>query len=292
MTTATSLERVTTRSVVFVDDQGNVRPPTRWQLTRWQLLSRGAWWAPSVGLGAMVLFGMGAWPLLLAGSVAGVVMNLRAYHWMDLWNARRFQFEGQLDHAERAARALLASSLAGRAHKIAAHVVLAQLAARRGQHQAVLDQLAAARRLHRGRLRVHWEFVELLEITALTNLDRLGEARTRLEPKLTRVPDGDFLRLSQWTTELYLYLCEGKHPLAHADLAPRATMALSVPAGGALIALCAWAHLQLSDLTRAHELVHEALNRSGELYLDTRMPRLHQWLQANAHLATPERGRI
>jgi hypothetical protein len=282
----TRFEDASPRSILYLDEQGNVAGVSRAQRIRGQLLRTGVIWAPLAGVASLIALGSAAWPLLLAGSIAGGWMRLRTLHWNDVGWAYLRQKQGELAEAAHRAQKLVASPLVGRRQRIAAQVILASVALERGEHEVALENLGAARRLRRGPLTPNARTCDLAEASALATLGRLAEARALLGPLLAEEPAGDYLRYSQWSAELHVAFCEGAHALSHAEL-ERRVPALNAPVARTHgPAVLAWAFAQLGDLDRARALLLEAFNRSDEGF-ERRAPKLWRWMEQHAHWATP-----
>src|SRR5262249_13212184 len=153
---------------------------------------------------------------------------------------------------------------------------------------ALTHQRAAIALYSRGRRSPFAQVVEYGEIISLVNLERLREAREIFDRRHKVVPDGDYLRVHHWVTELYLDMAEGTCTVDDDDLHPRVRFRLGLSSGAALLALLAWAEHARGDLDLAWHLLREACDRRGEVPLERTMPRLHAWIEANEAAAATE----
>jgi hypothetical protein len=281
---ARTLEEALPGSMVFVNGRGDVISPANARMR--QLLG----YSSSAAVGAFLvgfctsLFG---WEGAAASS---------AYLAYGLWNLR----EGR--RAARAwrliagnptqAEAILSPLSRGRWRpswvRAGAHAALAHLAVLRGDDESALTHYRAAlaayaRGANGGRAQART--ARHGEIFALVNLGRVGEARATLNA-LGPLPAGNYLRFQRWSCELYVCFAEGQHAIDADELHQRSRAALRLSSGGALIALCAWAHAHLGDHDQAAHLLAEARERADSAQIARRTPKLDAWMTSYADVGS------
>ncbi len=297
---ASSLESARPGTLVYIDRQGQVRSPRRYRLL--EAISYGA----VSGLVASTTAIYGALlglPGILFGIGLGAWFGLAVRRRVLLGRASVLITHERFDEAEALLLKLRTSFRAPVAARALAEQNLGAIAARRGDFLATARserQRAALKLYARGGL---WglgkakgprsamaSLAGLSEILTLVNLDRVGEAEARLEALRPGVPDGNYLQLQLWTTELYVAFAKGSHTLDDDALHLRARTALTVTAASALLALLAWAHEKAGDSDQALHLLSESFDRRSGQLIDRLLPRLHVWMEAEGQkhgLAAP-----
>jgi tetratricopeptide (TPR) repeat protein len=280
MTLARSHEEASPRTFVHVDGSGQVRSPARYRTL--QALSFTA--AGMVVGGVTVIYAalLGPAGLAIGGGLA-VYLGWSFRRVNRLQKATALIVHDRLDEAEQILESILRSFRCPRSVRALCEQNLGSIAARRGQYEEALTHQRAAMALYaRSRRRSPMrQVVEYAEVITLVNLDRVGEARQRLDQKHGKVPDGDYLRMQHWAAELYVCLGEGEHPLDADALHERARAALKVTGAAALLGLCAWAHERSGDRDQAWHLLREAYDRKEGLRLERALPRLYEWMEAH-----------
>lgn len=302
MVLARSLDEASSGALVYVDRQGHVRSPTRYRV--FQGMSY-------VGLGAIaalpVFYGLlfGA-----VGAVAGMSFvafsALRIRPSLAVQRAVRLSAHGMYEEAEALLDRVLTSRLAPRATRAAAYQGMAVCRGMSGDYESALRHVRHAReRFPAVQSSLRFRMGSYLEIHLLVNLDRVAEARQRLDA-VGPAPEGEYLRVAHWTAEMYVWLAEDAHarPAAAGAAAPelsspassassavsalsddemheRARKALSMTAGSALLGLCAWVHTRRGDDDQAEHLLREAFDRMADERIERMMPRLHAWMVAH-----------
>jgi tetratricopeptide (TPR) repeat protein len=284
MQLAESLESADSRTFVYVDDSGRVRPAWRYraiQLASWSLLFL---LSAAVGLVLALLGGWVGFGLALV--LVAVVVHLAL---LSSWLSRGIVLlaHEELDLAE----ALLARADRFAGFQLGIRALALQnrsaLAQRRGNHAlafelgeralALRDKLPAmlGRGLH------HW-LLRYAQVILLCNLGRTDEARHRLE-RTADPPDGEYIRLRRWTAELYLALVSERLELDRAELETRTARAAEIRSSPELIALVAWAWHSLGDGERALSLARTANELEESSPFSESLPALGHWLNALLH---------
>jgi hypothetical protein len=274
---ARSLETATPRSLVYIDATGEVRSPARFRT-----LNAIAWGSSAVisAAAAGVYVALLGAPGLLVGAGLGLFYGLVFHRARLLRQGMAHVSFDRLDEGEALLKRVTTSRISNKNVRAMAWHGLARVAAQRGDHEAALAHLRTALGLHaRFRRRPALaRLTEYAEIVTLVNLDRVAEARQRLDGKRP-VPTGNYLKLQHWVAELYVCFAEGAHRLDGDALHERARAALGISNAAALLALCAWAHEQAGDRDQAEHLLAEAFDRREGLHLDRALPRLHAWME-------------
>lgn len=281
MQLARSLEEAGPRSFVFIDNHGRVRSPLRYRVMHaisYALLS-------SILVGGSVLYTYLLGPQgLLFGLVFGGLIGRNLWLTRQINQAALLSSHDRLDEAEGTLLRLLRRRWVGRRLRALIHHNLGAVSTRRGDHAEALRQLrqAVAHYQISWRRSPHLRSCQYGEVIALCNLGRLAEAKQKLQA-LPAAPEGDYLLLKQWTTELYVRFACTETPPGSAELWTRAERALRITASSALLALCAWAYTQEAarDLDLAWHLLREALDRLDGEPLQQIMPPLWRWMQDN-----------
>lgn len=281
MQLAESLESADSRTFVYVDDAGRVRPAWRYraiQLVSWSVLFL---LASAVGL---VLSLLGGWVGLgLSLVLVAVVVHLAL---VSSWLSRGIVL---LAHEELdAAETLLARAERCAGFQLGVRALALQnrsaLAQRRGDHTLAFElgerALAVRDRLPGmlGRGLHHW-LLRYAQVILLCNLGRADEARQRLE-RMQEPPDGEYIRLRRWTAELYLALVCERLELDRAELEVRTARACAIRSSPELIGLVAWAWDALGDRERALSLGRTAHSLEESSPFSDSLPALGRWLNA------------
>ena len=282
---ARTLEDAPPRAFVHVDNQGRVRSPARFRAL--QAVSYGA--AGMLAIGAPLAYGT------LLGVPAlgiGLAACMTTFYAWQFRRARRIELAARLlahdrlDEAEAECQAVLGSWGCPRALRALAERTLALVLVRRGHLEEALGHQRTAMTLY-ARMRsrsLYARCVRYDEVATLVGIGRVGEARQRLE-QLGAVPEGEYLRLHHWTGDLYVSFGEGEHRLTPEELHERTHVALGINRATVLLALLSWAHLQRGDEDMAWHLLREAFDRWDQFPIDKAMPKLWDWMTANAKTA-------
>lgn len=281
MQLARSLEEAGPRSFVFIDNHGRVRSPLRYRVMHaisYALLS-------SILIGGSVLYTYLLGPQgLLFGLVFGGLIGRNLWLTQKINQAALLSSHDRLDEAEGTLLRLLRRRWVGRRLRALIHHNLGAVSTRRGDHAEALRQLRLAVSHYQisWRRSPHLRSCQYGEVIALCNLGQLAEAKQKLQA-LPPAPEGDYLLLKQWTTELYVRFACTEAPPGSAELWTRAERALRITASSALLALCAWAYTQEAarDVDLAWHLLREAIDRLDGEPLQQIMPPLWRWMQDN-----------
>jgi hypothetical protein len=281
MDLAPSLEKASSRSFVHIDGHGQVRSPARYRALN--ALSYGA----AATLVTLVTVAYGALlglPGVLLGLGLGGWIGWHVRRRMRIQDAVRHMVHDQLDEAETILKEILSSFRLPRRDRALAEQNLAGVYSRRGDYEEALRHQRIAMQLYAkasllGSRRPLVRVVEYAEVMTLVNLNRVGEARHRLER--LQMPQGDYLRVLHWAAEMYVGLCDNDHRLTIDELHERSRVALTMTGGAALLGLCAWANLFSRQEDEAWHLLREAYDRQTGMKLDKTMPHLWKWMEAH-----------
>jgi tetratricopeptide (TPR) repeat protein len=279
MQLARSLDEAGPRTFVYVDSKGRVRSPTLYKTV--QAVGYSALFA--IVLGGTALYTSMFGP---AGALVGVIFALVAVRSMMLTRqinqAALLSSHDHLDDAEFVLRRLVRKRFLARRLRALAHHNLGAVATRRGDHAEALSELRKAVVLYQASWRKspHLRSCQYGEVIALCNLGRVDEANQRLL-SLPREPQGDYLLVKHWTTQLYVDFCRKETRLPETDLWERAQRALRITASSALLTLCSWAYQQAGDRDMAWHLLRESYDRLDGVPLSRTMPPLWRWMEAN-----------
>ncbi len=277
MQLARSLEEAGPRTFVYVDSKGRVRSPALYKTMQ------------AVGYTALVAIVLGGTALYTsmfgpAGALVGVMFAFLAMRSMMLTRqinqAALLSSHDHLDDAEFVLRRLLRRRFIARRLRALAHHNLGAVATRRGDHAEALGELRKAVVLYQASWRKspHLRSCQYGEVIALCNLSRVDEANQRLISMRTG-PQGDYLMVKHWTTQLYVSFCRGEHTHDENDLWERAQRALRITASSALLALCSWAYKRVGDNDMSGHLLREAYDRLEGVPLSRTMPPLWRWME-------------
>lgn len=284
---ARTLEEAQPRTFVHIDSHGQVRSPARYRAI--EVATYGA----MGGLTLMITAVYGA-----ALGLPGIAVGGAVAMWFG-WLLRRGRLlqratvliaHDRLDEAEEILARVAKSWPRPKSARALIEQNLAAISARRSDFESALGHQRAAMELYarsgrRGRTAMA-RLVEYAEITTLVNLGRTGEARHRLDERLKKPAQGNYLLLQAWVAELYVCLAEGEHRLDADQLHERARTGLTITGAAALLGLCAWAHYVSGDQDQAGHLLGEALDRRDGQLIERLLPKLHQWMEAHASEAT------
>lgn len=283
---ARSLSEATPRTLVSLDSRGQVRSPVRRAIER------------SAAYGALGL--MASMTLVSAslGDPLGMTIGLTATamwahgvvvaRWLE--RASALMIHGHLEQAESLLRRCLQPPWGSHSVRAHAHLRLAGVHTRRGDHASALaDSQAAIALFEEERPRQH-QFLQVAryqEIRALVSAGRLADARLKQE-EMGTAPTGDYLRMQHFVSELYVALADGRMPFSDQPLWERAHMALQLSAASPLLALCAWGYFKLGELDMAWHLLQTAYDRIDGEPLDKMMPPLWRWMESKRKEAQGE----
>ena len=283
---ARSLSEATPRTLVSLDSRGQVRSPVR------RAVERGA------AYGALGL--MASMTLVSAslGDPLGMTIGLTATamwahgvvvaRWLE--RASSLMIHGHLDQSETLLRRCLQPPWGSHSVRAHAHLRLAGVATRRGDHHSALADSQAAIALFEEERPRQVQFLQVAryqEIRSLVSAGRLADARVKLE-EMGAVPGGDYLRMQHHVSELYVALADGRMPFADQPLWERTHMALQLSAAAPLLALCAWGYFKLGEIDMAWHLLQTAYDRVDGEPLDKMMPLLWRWMEGKRKEAQGE----
>jgi hypothetical protein len=270
------LEDAGPTSLVYVDERGQVQTAARAEAITVRRLA-----VTGVLLGCLGYLGWmidGVAGLGVAGAITVLALLHVANHFR-LREAAVLVVAGRLDEAEALLGRLRRAWGMPAVYRASAESYLARIAARRGRHaEALAFADSALRRMRTDRTtRGQRRILEYGRVVTLVNLDRVGDARAAFEA-LPRSLEGDYLRAQRTATELYVCLAEGEHTLPPSFLEEQAQIALTLTAGGSLLALLAWAEDHAGRTGVADRLLAAAGARPRADIARAAMPRLAAWV--------------
>ncbi|RZO55708.1 MAG: hypothetical protein EVA89_25525 [Sandaracinaceae bacterium] len=283
---ADSLEAARPEDLVHIDREGRVRSPARYRAIT------GVYWVTLLGLTGIegylgyLLFGA---PGLSLGIVIGGALAWVGSRHVLLRRSSTAALSGEVDVAEAMAERVAKGWLVPRSLRAIAYGRLAFCASLRGDPDAMLRHTRESLRLWGKSGNVVARITRYGEVFALTRMGTLDTATDKLE-MLGPEPTGDYLRLTHWTTELFLAFRKGAHELDEDVLHERAKHALGITSASPLLALLAWAFEQNGDADMAELLMDEARDRHPGDLLSKRMPELQRWMDGAE--AEPVRARV
>jgi hypothetical protein len=286
---AKDLAGASPRSFVHIDRSGAVRSPARYRAI--EAASYAFLAATTVGV--TITYGMAfGLPGVAIGAAMGLLFGRAIRRGRRIQQAARLLVHDRVEEAEVILQDILKSRFLPRRLRALAEQNLAACHTRRGRFEEALVHQRTAIGLHgrRGRKSPFARIVEYNELATLVNLGRVAEARALLAQRHPHVPDGDFLRIHHWLSELFICFAEGKHHLDADELHDRARVALQITSAAGLLALLAWAHHTSGDADQAWHLLREAIDRRDGTPLERAMPSLHAWMEqhrAEAEAAAP-----
>lgn len=288
MKLARSLNEAGPRTFVYVDSKGRVRSPVRYKAI--QALGYSALATIVVGSAAVYasLFGpMG----VLVGVVFAMVAGRSLMITSQINRAALLSSHDRLDEAELILRRLLKRRVLARRLRALVHHNLGAVATRRGDHREALAELRLAVGMYQAAWRrsPHLRSCQYGEVIALCNLGQADEAHGRLLA-LREEPEGDYLQVKHWTTDLYVSFCRGEDRLEEGALWDRAQRALRITSSAALLGLCAWGYQRKGDTDMAWHLLREAYDRLEGVPLRRTMPPLWRWMESNREAAGAQLG--
>lgn len=266
----------TSRVLVAIDRDGAVVSPLR------RYAGRAAAYGALSLLGTIGAASLASGdPLVLALSLVGTAAwghGILVTRWLE--RASALTLRGELDEAELLLRRCLRPPWGSESVRAHAHLRLASVATRRGQHAEAQREAQQAVELFLSEYPPQPQFVQLgryQEIRALVSLGRQPDARYLLE-ELGPIPSGEFLRVQHYLTELYVAHGDGRAALLGGPLWERAQAALRTPSSSPLLALCAWGFSKLGETEVCRRLLHVAYERADEPIAET-MPLLWRWME-------------
>lgn len=270
------------RTLVALDRNGGVISPIR------RYIGRAAAYG---ALGLLATIGVCSLasgdPLVMALSLVGTAAwghGILVTRWLE--RASALMLRGHLERAEALLLRCLRPPWGSEGVRAHAHLRLASIATRRGDHFVALNEAQKSAALFSAEYPPQPQFVQLAryqEIRALVSANRLPDARYLLE-ELGEPPTGEYLRLQHYLTELYVARGDGRMPFLDEQLWVRAELALRTPGSAALLGLCSWGYHKLDELEIARHFMHLAIER-GDEPLELTMPLLWRWLeQQRPHL--------
>jgi len=283
MQLARSLEEAGPRTFVYIDNQGRVRSPVQYRVM--QAMSYAL--LASILVGGTALYSHLLGPQgLIFGLVFGLAIGRNLFYTRQINRAALLSSHDRLDEAELILRKLLKRRLLGRRLRALCHHNLGAVATRRGDHGQALAELRKAIALYQASWpkSPHLRSCQYGEIIALCNLGQAGEAQQRWQ-SLPQQPEGDYLLIKSWTTELYVAFTAEHPPPADGELWERARRALRITSSSALLGLCAWAFSCAKDQDLAWHLLREAYDRLDGEPLSLIMPPLWRWMEQSRPLA-------
>lgn len=282
---AESLAQAHRGELVHLDEEGQVRSPTRYRVLR---ALRKASGIGLVTLGGVIYTGLfgSVWGTVAMVCFAAVVATGWA-HRRELESAQALIGAGRIDAAEELCKRLLHAALVPTSVRATAHHDLALCAMRRGDFEAALTELRRALRFH-GPLSGRDPLAEAAarqEVLLLVNLGLLDEAQAKLRNLAT--PRGDYLRLLDDMAVLAVHFATGVPVWDDAVLWECSRRALSLHVSAPLLALCAWSWSARGDEVMADHLCAEALGRAVP-HDETSFPSLWRWVRE--HQSAPSRS--
>ena len=226
-------------------------------------------------------------PLVMALSLVGTAAwghGILVTRWLE--QASALMLTGELDRAEALLRRCLRPPWGSEGVRAHAHLRLAGIATRRGEHAQAVRESQRAVALFTTEYPPQPQFVQLSryqEIRALVSDSRLPDARYLFE-ELGEPPSGDYLRAQHYLTELYVALAEDRMPFLEAPLWDRTQVALGSPQAVPLLGLCCWGFHKLGDEEMARHLLALVLERDDEP-LERTLPLLWRFIDGQRKAA-------
>lgn len=283
---ARSLGEATPRTLVSLDSRGQVRSPAR------RVAERAAAYGALGLMASMTLVSASLGdPLGMTIGLTATAMwahGVMVARWLE--KASALMIHGHLDQAEGLLRRCLQPPWGSHSVRAHAHLRLAGVACRRGDHNQALLEVQQSIGLFEEERPRQAQFLQVAryqEVRALVSVGRLADARVKLE-EIGAVPMGDYLRMQHHVTELYVALADGRMPFADGPLWERAHMALQLSAAAPLLALCAWGYFKLGEMDMAWHLLQTAYDRLDNEPIDRMMPVLWRWMERKRREAQGE----
>lgn len=277
MQVARSLTEATPRMLVSLDARGQVRSPVR------RLLERAAAYGALGVMGSMTLVSASLGdPLGMTIGLTATAMwahGVLVARWLE--RASALMIHGRLDDAEALLQRCLRPPWGSHSVRAHAHLRLCGVATRRGDHERALREAQRAIALFEEEHPRQVQFLQVAryqEVRAMVSTGRLADARYKME-ELGDPPDGDYLRMQHFTSELYVALADGRMPFSDVPLWERAQMALRINAAAPLLALTAWGYDKLAEPDMAWHLLRTAYDRLDSEPLSRMMPLLWDWME-------------
>ncbi len=283
---ARSLLEATPRTLVSLDSRGQVRSPLRRMAER-----VAAYGALGVMASMTVVSASLGDPLGMTIGLTATAMwahGVMVARWLE--RASALMIHGQLDRAELLLRRCLQPPWGSHSVRAHAHLRLSGVMTRRGDHVQALFEAQQAVLLFEEEHPRQMQFLQVAryqEIRSLVSAGRLADARVKLDA-VGGVPDGDYLRMQHFVTELYVALADGRMPFSDHPLWERTHMALQLSAAAPLLGLCAWGYFKLGELDMAWHLLQTAYDRLEDEPLDRMMPLLWRWMELKRREAQGE----
>ncbi|MCB9592713.1 MAG: hypothetical protein H6719_08265 [Sandaracinaceae bacterium] len=263
------------RDLVHVDRKGRVRSRARSRavaVAYWGLL------ATLVGIEGYLGYELFGWPgLSIAATLGGYVGWIFTRVGYLKTGVQRL-VANDLSGSEAAFERVATARLTPKHLRARAWGGLASAARLRGDDALALEHIRKAIGLYKRSKRATALTAQHMEAQLLARLGRLEEARAVLAELPSEAPEGEYTRLSHYTTELYVAFREGKHRLSDDALHERATFALGITSAAPLLALLGWAFQQNGDPDMAELVIVEARDRHPGELMTIPMPELSRWL--------------
>ncbi len=276
---ADTLAEAGPRDLVHVDRKGRVRSRARTRaisVAYWGLL------ATLVGIEGWLGYQLLGVPGLSIAAVLGGYVGWIFTRVGHLRGGIRAMVRPDLDAAEARFERVAKARLTPRHLRARAWAGLASVSRLRGDDESALARIRESLSLHRRSKRAMALTARHMEAQLLARLDRLPEARAVLAELGDAVPEGEYTRLSHYTTELYVAFREGRHGLSDDELHERATFALPITAAAPLLALLGWAFRENGDEEMAELVLDEARDRHPGELMRVPMPELSRWLDESS----------
>ncbi len=283
---ARSLTEATPRSLVSLDAKGQVRSPMR------RVAERAAAYGALGIMASMTLVSASLGdPLGMTIGLTATAMwahGVMVARWLE--RASALMIHGQLDRAEALLRRCLQPPWGSHSVRAHAHLRLAGVMTRRGDHPQALLEAQRSVTLFEEEHPRQLQFLQVAryqEVRSLVSAGRLADARVKMDD-LPTVPEGDYLRMQHYVTGLYVALADGRMPFSDGPLWERTQVALQLSAAAPLLGLCAWGYFKLGDDDMAWHLLQTAYDRLDNEPLVQMMPPLWKWMQRKRREAQGE----
>jgi hypothetical protein len=197
---------------------------------------------------------------------------------------------GQLDRAEALLRRCLQPPWGSHSVRAHAHLRLSGVMTRRGEHAQALLEAQRAVALFEEEHPRQMQFLQVAryqEVRSLVSAGRLADARVKMDEQ-GALPEGDYLQMQHYVTELYVALADGRMPFSDVPLWERTHMALQLSAAAPLLALCSWGYFKLGEDDMAWHLLQTAYDRLDNEPLSQMMPLLWRWMEKKRREAEGE----
>lgn len=257
---ASSLEKADDRSLLYIDQQGQVQSPALYyRRIGWFWLFRFFLVASIVTIYGTV---GGAAVGACAGGFSAALFGYQYYLGVQLQKTAALLAARRYEEAENRLHRLLRHRLFRRYKDPVVYQQLSDIARLRGQYEKALEyNRKALRGRKQGPHAASWQLSLCSEITLLCNLERWEEATQRLQALQAVLLPGSLVQFRYRLARLYVDLGRGQTSISEEELWSYTQQALRTNVGATLLALCSWGYEQRGDQDMAEHLFREAWSR-------------------------------